>query len=306
MTTSRPFKHLLDIASLPKPVVLGLLNTAQDILDNGAQSYSLKGKTVCNAFFETSTRTRGSFELAAKRLDAIVLNFDATNSATQKGESLIDTFRTLHAMNIDCFVIRHQQMWTAQTIAELLPEGCSVINAGDGHHAHPTQALLDMLTIQQHKKNFVDLSVAIVGDISHSRVARSEVAALEKLGVTDIRLVAPSHFLPDDLRSRSITHHLDLLEGIKDADVIITLRIQRERMHSADFPNVDDYHRLYGITTASLAVAKDDAIVMHPGPMNREIEIASAVADGNHSVILQQVNNGVAMRMAVIHTLLNS
>lgn len=299
----KPFKHLLDIASLSKDHVFDLLHNAQHILDHGVQPNLLAGKTICNAFFETSTRTRSSFELAAKRLGAIVLNFDASNSATQKGETLIDTFLTLHAMKIDCFVIRHQQMWTAQTIAEKMPEGCTVINAGDGHHAHPTQALIDMLTIQQHKKNFENLSVAIVGDISHSRVARSQVAALEKLGVTDIRLVAPSNFLPDDLRSRNISHHLNLNEGLADVDVIITLRIQRERMHAADFPNVDEYFTRYGIKPENLAIAKPDAIVMHPGPMNREIEIASAVADGKQSVILQQVSNGVALRMAVMTTL---
>lgn len=297
---TQSFKHLLDIASLSKSSVLTLLQEAQNFLDNGVQPNLLAGKTICNAFFETSTRTRNSFELAAKRLGAIVLNFDATNSATQKGESLIDTFLTLQAMNIDCFVIRHQQMWTAQTIAEKMPDGCAIINAGDGHHAHPTQALLDMLTIQQHKKNFENLSVAIVGDISHSRVARSQVAVLEKLGVTDIRLVAPSHFLPDDLRSRSISHHLNLNEGLAEVDVIIALRLQKERMHAADFPNVDEYFTRYGIKPENLALAKPDAIVMHPGPINREIEIASSVADGKQSVILQQVRNGVALRMAVI------
>lgn len=300
----KPFQHLLDIASLSKELVLDLLQKAQDILDNGVQPNLLAGKTICNAFFETSTRTRSSFELAAKRLGAIVLNFDAANSATQKGETLIDTFLTLHAMNIDCFVIRHQQMWTAQTIAEKMPPGCAVINAGDGHHAHPTQALIDILTIAQHKKEFENLSVAIVGDISHSRVARSQVAALEKLGVTDIRLIAPSNFLPDDLRSRNISHHLNLNEGLADADVVITLRIQRERMHAADFPNVDEYYTRYGIKPENLSFAKPDAIVMHPGPINREIEIASSVADGKQSVILQQVRNGVALRMAVISSLI--
>lgn len=301
---TQPFRHLLDIASLSKETVLDLMKQAQTFLDHGAKPEVLAGKTVCNAFFETSTRTRSSFELAAKRLGAIVLNFDAANSSTQKGETLADTFKTLHAMDIDCFVIRHQQMWTPQTIAEQLPDNCSVINAGDGHHAHPTQALIDMLTIQQFATDFSQLSVAIVGDISHSRVARSQVAALEKLGVTDIRLIAPSNFLPDDLRSRIITHHLNLNEGIENTDVIITLRIQRERMHSADFPNVEEYFRRYGIKPENVALAKPGAIVMHPGPMNREIEIASTVADSNQSVILQQVRNGVAMRMAVMQTLM--
>ena len=296
--------HLLGLEGLPKNQIEKILSVADDLLDQKfklQKSKILRDMSVANLFFEPSTRTRNTFEIAAKRTSAKTINVDLANSATKKNETLMDTMHTLKAMQIDMFVIRHQQNGLPHRVAENL-EGVSIINAGDGINAHPTQALLDMLTIRQHKKSFDSLSVAIVGDIRHSRVARSDIQAMKTLGTTDIRLIAP-----DTLHYKEETPGLErfdnLEEGIEGADVIMSLRLQKERMIAADIPDEQTYFDAFGITTQNLKFAKPDAIVMHPGPVNRGIELSSEVADGPQSVILQQVTNGIAVRMAVMEIL---
>jgi aspartate carbamoyltransferase catalytic subunit len=296
--------HLLGLEGLPKNQIEKILSVADDFLDQKfklQKSKILRDMSVANLFFEPSTRTRNTFEIAAKRTSAKTINVDLANSATKKNETLMDTMHTLKAMQIDMFVIRHQQNGLPHRVAENL-EGVSIINAGDGINAHPTQALLDMLTIRQHKKSFDSLSVAIVGDIRHSRVARSDIQAMKTLGTTDIRLIAP-----DTLHYKEETPGLErfdnLEEGIEGADVIMSLRLQKERMIAADIPDEQTYFDAFGITTQNLKLAKPDAIVMHPGPVNRGIELSSEVADGPQSVILQQVTNGIAVRMAVMEIL---
>lgn len=296
--------HLLGLQGLPKNQIEKILNVAGDLLDQKfklQKSKILRDMSVANLFFEPSTRTRNTFEIAAKRTSAKTINVDLANSATKKNETLMDTMHTLKAMQIDMFVIRHQQNGLPHRVAENL-EGVSIINAGDGINAHPTQALLDMLTIRQHKKSFDNLSVAIIGDIRHSRVARSDIQAIKTLGTTDIRLIAP-----DTLHYKEETPGLErfdsLEQGIEGADVIISLRLQKERMIAADIPDEQTYFDSFGLTTENLKLAKPDAIVMHPGPINRGIELSSEVADGLQSVILQQVTNGIAVRMAVMEIL---
>ncbi len=296
--------HLLGLEGLPKNQIEKILSVADDLLDQKfklQKSKILRDMSVANLFFEPSTRTRNTFEIAAKRTSAKTINVDLANSATKKNETLMDTMHTLKAMQIDMFVIRHQQNGLPHRVAENL-EGVSIINAGDGINAHPTQALLDMLTIRQHKKSFDSLSVAIVGDIRHSRVARSDIQAMKTLGTTDIRLIAP-----DTLHYKEETPGLErfdnLEQGIEGADVIMSLRLQKERMIAADIPDEQTYFEAFGITTQNLKLAKPDAIVMHPGPVNRGIELSSEVADGPQSVILQQVTNGIAVRMAVMEIL---
>lgn len=265
---------------------------------------SLQGKTVVNLFFEPSTRTRCSFELAAKKLGAEVLNLDIATSSTTKGESLQDTMLTLQAMQCDIFVIRHKEAGQPQFAADILDKRGHVINAGDGAHAHPTQALLDMLTIKQYKQDFKNLSVAIVGDVLHSRVAHSDIQALKILGVSDIRVIAPQSLLPKNAGNLGVSVFHDLQSGLKDVDVIMVLRPQLERMEKNNFSQTE-YSQKYCITLDSLKYAKNDVIVMHPGPINRNLEIASNVADSSHAVILQQVTNGVAVRMAVMSLLIS-
>ena len=266
---------------------------------------ALRGKTVCNVFFEDSTRTRLSFETAAKRLSADVLNLNISTSATAKGESLLDTLRNLEAMHVDMFVVRHAASGTAHFFAQHASKGVSIINAGDGQHAHPTQAMLDMFTIRHHKGDFTPLKVAIIGDIMHSRVARSQILALNTLGVSEVRVVAPKTLLPSDVRESLVFHVFhDMEEGIADVDVIIMLRLQKERMQGALLPSEGEFYRLYGLTQKRMKLAKADAIVMHPGPINRGVEVTPDVADGDHSAILEQVTNGVAVRMAVLYLLL--
>lgn len=295
-------RHLLDIESLSPNLIFSILDKANEYLYNIHSDHQSHGshKIVCNAFFEPSTRTRCSFELAAKRLGIEVINFDASTSSTLKGESLLDTFKALTAMKIDAFIVRHQKEGIPAFLSENLPPSVSIINAGDGHHAHPTQALLDLMTIYQHFPKLENLSIAIVGDISHSRVARSQLALFRKLGIKDIRLIAPSALITAEFRKKDFSYFDNLNEGLKDIDVIIALRIQKERMHSADIPNFSEYYLNYGIKPENLLYAKKGAIVMHPGPINREIDIASQVADGSQSVILKQITNGVAIRMAVL------
>jgi aspartate carbamoyltransferase catalytic subunit len=296
--------HLLGLEGLPKNQIEKILNVADDLIDskgNLQKSKILRDMSVANLFFEPSTRTRNTFEIAAKRTSAKTINVDLANSATKKNETLMDTMHTLKAMQIDMFVIRHKQNGLPHRVAENI-DGVAILNAGDGINAHPTQALLDMLTIRQHKKSFDNLSVAIVGDIRHSRVARSDIQAMKTLGTTDIRLIAP-----ETLHYKEETPGLErfgsLEKGIEGADVIISLRLQKERMIAADIPDEQTYFDGFGLTTENLKLAKPDAIVMHPGPVNRGIELSSEVADGPQSVILQQVTNGIAVRMAVMEIL---
>lgn len=295
--------HLLTIADLQPDTILHLLHTAATFLTPHGQILKtdlLAGKTIANVFFEPSTRTRTTFEIAAKKLSADVLNFNAQVSSASKGESLLDTIRNLLAMHCDMFIIRHNDSGATHFIAQHLSPTIPIINAGDGRHAHPTQALLDMLTIQQYKKHFTQLRVAIVGDILHSRVARSQIYALHALNVPEIRVVAPKTLLPTAIHEMGVQVYHDLSNGIRDVDVIMLLRLQRERMQHALLPNENEYFQQFGLTTERLQHAKADAIVMHPGPINRGVEISSNVADGSHSVILQQVSNGIAIRMAAI------
>ena len=310
LTESGKLKHFLTIEGLSKQLLTEILDTAESFVDMSEHQVKkvplLRGKTIINLFFENSTRTRTTFELAATRLSADVLNMNIATSATSKGESLLDTIRNLEAMQVDMFVVRHALSGAAHFIAQQTAPHISVINAGDGQHAHPTQAMLDMFTIRQHKQQFEGLKIAIVGDILHSRVARSQILALNTLGVTDVRVIAPKTLLPPDVTSMGVTALHDMNEGLNDVDVVIMLRLQKERMNSAFLPSESEYFRCFGLTEAKLKHAKSDVIVMHPGPINRGVEIASSVADGSHSVILQQVSNGIAVRMAVMSMAMQS
>ncbi len=297
-------RHFLDIGGLSREHLTHILDTAESFAVDDKKVVRkvplLRGRTVVNLFFESSTRTRSTFELAAKRLSADVLNLNIGTAAVQKGESLLDTLKNMQAMSVDMFVVRHSDSGAAQFIAQHTAAGVAVVNAGDGGHAHPTQAMLDMFTIRQHKKDFAGLRVAIVGDIRHSRVARSQIAALRILGVKDIRLIAPKTLIPYGIEEARARVCCDSAEGLVDADVVIMLRLQTERMRGGFLPSANEYYRYYGLNARRLALAKPDAIVMHPGPINREVEISSLVADGEQSVILEQVTYGIAVRMAVM------
>ena len=301
-------RHLLTIDGLKRQTIIDILDLADSFNSVAGQTVKkvplLRGKTVVNLFFEASTRTLSTFELAAKRLSADVLKINISASAQTKGESLLDMLRNLEAMHCDMFVVRHAESGAANFIARHVAPHISVINAGDGQHAHPTQALLDMYTIRQFKGEFAPLSVAIVGDIKHSRVARSQIHALTTLGVSELRVVAPKTLLPSQVESLGVHVFHDLEQGIAGADVIIMLRLQKERMEHALLPSEGEYFNRFGLTCEKLKAAKPDAIVMHPGPINRAVEISSEVADGPQSVILQQVTNGVAIRMAVMSMVL--
>ena len=296
--------HLLSIEGLPREVLTLILDTAGTFLSVNDREVKkvplLRGKSVFNLFFENSTRTRTTFEIAAKRLSADVINLDIAKSSAAKGESLLDTIANLSAMHADMFVVRHSESGAPYLIAQHCAPHVHVVNAGDGRHAHPTQGLLDMYTIRHFKQDFTQLSVAIVGDIVHSRVARSDIHALTTLGVPDIRAVGPKTLVPGDLAGMGVRVCHDMAEGIRGADVIIMLRLQNERMSGAMLPSAGEFFKHYGLTEDKLRLAKPDAIVMHPGPINRGVEIDSAVADGAHSVILPQVTFGIAVRMAVM------
>ena len=296
--------HLLSIEGLPREVVTHILDTAGTFLSVNDRDVKkvplLRGKSVFNLFFENSTRTRTTFEIAAKRLSADVINLDIARSSTAKGESLLDTIANLSAMHADMFVVRHSESGAPYLIAQHCAPHVHVVNAGDGRHAHPTQGLLDVYTIRHFKPDFTQLSVAIVGDIVHSRVARSDIHALTTLGVPDIRAVGPKTLVPGDLAGMGVRVCHDMAEGIRGADVVIMLRLQNERMSGAMLPSAGEFFKHYGLTDDKLRLAKPDAIVMHPGPINRGVEIDSAVADGAHSVILPQVTFGIAVRMAVM------
>jgi aspartate carbamoyltransferase catalytic subunit len=302
-------KHFLAIEGLKRPHLTNILDTAESFANVSEKAVKnvpiLRGKTIINLFFEASTRTRTTFELAAKRLSADVLNLNISTSATSKGESLMDMLHNLEAMHCDMFVVRHNQSGAAHFIAQHVSPHISVINAGDGCHEHPTQAMLDMFTIRRHKQQFGHLKVAIVGDILHSRVARSQIHALTTLGANEVRVVAPKTLIPKGINSFGVHVYHDMKKALKDVDVIIMLRLQNERMQGALLPSKSEYYQLYGLTEEKLACAKPDAIVMHPGPINRGVEIASSIADGPQSVILEQVSNGIAVRMAVMTLTLN-
>src|SRR6478735_1719893 len=304
LTKNGELKHLLSIEGLPKAIVNHILDTASQfvsVTDREVKKVPLlRGKSVFNLFFENSTRTRTTFEIEATRLSADVLNLNINASSTSKGESLLDTINNLSAMHADMFVVRHASSGAPYLIAEHCAPHVHVINAGDGRHAHPTQGLLDMYTIRHYKKDFSNLTVAIVGDVLHSRVARSDIHALTTLGVPEIRAVGPKTLVPGDLREMGVRVCHDMREGIRDADVIIMLRLQNERMSGAMLPSAGEYFKTFGLTPEKLALAKPDAIVMHPGPINRGVEIDSTVVDGLQSVILPQVTFGIAVRMAVM------
>ncbi|HVF35312.1 MAG TPA: aspartate carbamoyltransferase catalytic subunit [Candidatus Saccharimonadia bacterium] len=301
-------RHLLTLDGLSRGQLVELLDTAAAIAAATGGKVKklpiLRGRTVVNLFFEPSTRTRTSFALAASRLSADVVDFDVMGSSTSKGESVIDTVRTLEAMHCDLFVVRHRENGTPAALARGMRPGVAVVNAGDGNNAHPTQGLLDAYTIRARKgSDFSRLVVAIVGDIRHSRVARSNLHALTTLGVGELRVCAPRALLPESLDAR-VRVFDDIDAAVRDADVVMMLRLQRERMQEALLPGEPEYFARYGLSAARLARAKRDAIVMHPGPMNRGVEIESAVADGPQSVILEQVSNGLVVRMAVMAKLL--
>jgi len=300
--------HLLTLEGLSRQTLLDILDLAESFIAVGEREIKkvplLRGKTVVNLFFEPSTRTRTTFEIAAKRLSADVINLAVAASSTTKGETLLDTVRNLEAMRTDLFVVRHDESGAAHLIASHAPANVHIINAGDGRHAHPTQGLLDVFTIRRHKGAFENLRVALVGDILHSRVARSDIHALNTLGVKELRVIAPKTLLPTAVEKLGVVPYTDMDTGLADIDVVMMLRIQRERMQGAHIPSEQEYFRVYGLTPEKLARAKPDAIVMHPGPMNRGLEIDSAVADGPRSVILPQVTYGIAVRMAVMALIL--
>jgi len=303
--------HLLSTDGLPREILTQILDTASSFLEVSDRDVKkvplLRGKSVFNLFFENSTRTRTTFEIAAKRLSADVINLDVGRSSTAKGETLLDTIDNLVAMHADMFVVRHGSSGAPYLIVDHLHRigrtDVHVVNAGDGRHAHPTQGLLDMYTIRHYKKDFANLTVAIVGDILHSRVARSDIHALNTLGVGEVRAVGPQTLLPTALEKMGVRVCHDLQDGLRACDVVIMLRLQNERMNGTLLPSAREYFSCYGLTPKTLALAKPDAIVMHPGPMNRGVEIDSEVADGPQAVILPQVTFGIAVRMAVMSIL---
>jgi aspartate carbamoyltransferase catalytic subunit len=304
-------RHFLTISGLNRQLLTEILDTAESFSGVTEQAVKkvplLRGKTIVNLFFEASTRTRTTFELAAKRLSADVLNINITQSSAIKGETLLDTLRNIEAMHVDMFIVRHGDSGAAHFIASKVAPNTSVINAGDGRHSHPTQAMLDMFTIRRIKgPDFGRLRVAIVGDVLHSRVARSQIHALNLLNTGEVRIVAPKTLVPAFAESLGARVFHDLRTGIQDADVIIMLRLQHERMKGALLPSEHEYYELYGLTEKKLAHASPDAIVMHPGPINRGVEMDSEVADGSRSVILQQVTHGIAVRMAIMSMAMRS
>ena len=297
-------QHLLTIEGLGAAMLRRILDTAESFVGVSEREVKkvplLRGKAIFNLFFEPSTRTRTTFEIAAKRLSADVFNLNISASSQSKGETVLDTVDNLAAMQADMFIVRHAESGAAHFIARHVAPHIHVINAGDGRHAHPTQGLLDMYTIRHYKKEFHNLKVAIVGDVLHSRVARSQIHALTTLGVPEVRVIAPKTLLPPQVERLGVRVFNDIGRGLKDVDVVIMLRLQNERMRGALLPSPQEYFKYYGLTQDKLALAKPDAIVMHPGPMNRGVEIDSDVADGGQSVILPQVTFGIAVRMAVM------
>jgi aspartate carbamoyltransferase catalytic subunit len=299
--------HLLSVEGLPGEIVRQILDTAESFVGVTQREVKkvplLRGKAIFNLFFEPSTRTRTTFEIAAKRLSADVINLAINISSTSKGESVLDTVANLAAMQADMFIVRHSQSGAPHLIARHVSEDIHVVNAGDGRHAHPTQGLLDMFTIRHYKQDFTKLRVAIVGDILHSRVARSQIHALTTLGVPELRVIGPKTLVPTNVDTLGVQVYHDMAKGLKDVDVVMMLRLQNERMQGSFLPSPQEFFKFYGLTAEKLALAKPDAIVLHPGPMNRGVEIDSDVADGTQSVILPQVTFGIAIRMAVMSIL---
>ena len=304
LTQDGRLRHLLTLDGLPRAILTQILDTAESFMDVGEREVKkvplLRGKSIFNLFFEPSTRTRTTFEIAAKRLSADVVNLNIATSSQTKGEAILDTVDNLAAMHADMFIVRHSQSGAAHFIAQHVAPHISVVNAGDGRHAHPTQGLLDMFTIRRFKGEFHNLTVAIVGDVLHSRVARSQIHALTTLGVPEVRVIGPKTLLPAGVEQMGVKVFHDMEAGLRNCDVIIMLRLQNERMKGALLPSAQEYFKFFGLTQEKLALAKPDAIVMHPGPMNRGVEIDSEVADGPQSVILPQVTYGIAVRMAVM------
>jgi len=304
LNTNGELIHLLSTEGLSRDLIMHVLDTASNFVSVSDREVKkvplLRGKSVFNLFFENSTRTRTTFEIAATRLSADVINLDIARSSASKGESLLDTISNLSAMAADIFVVRHSESGAPYLIAQHVAPHVHVVNAGDGRHAHPTQALLDMYTIRHYKREFANLTVAIVGDVLHSRVARSDINALTTLGCAEVRVVGPKTLVPADMAQMGVRvcHTLD--EGLRDCDVVIALRLQNERMSGALLPSSQEYFKRFGLTPERLRIAKPDAIVMHPGPINRGVEMNSAVVDGPQSVILPQVTFGIAVRMAVM------
>lgn len=307
MNADGTLRHLLSLENLPREVITEILDQAESFLSVGTRKAKkvpvLRGRSVFNLFFENSTRTRTTFEIAAKRLSADVVNLDIATSSQSKGESLLDLIDNLVAMQADIFVVRHSESGAAHMIAERVPEGVHVINAGAGSHSHPTQGLLDAFTIRHFKKDFNDLKVVIIGDVLHSRVARSQIQVLQALGVREVRVAGPKTLVPQTMKSMGVTVYNDVDLALDGVDVITALRLQNERMEASLIPTAQDFYQNYGLTKERLALADRDAIVMHPGPINRGVEIASEVADGAQSVILHQVTFGIAVRMAVMSLL---
>lgn len=298
-------KHLLGIKSLSKEDILAILNAADSFKVYTQRDIkkvpTLRGRTIINMFFEPSTRTRTSFEIAGKRMSADVINIAGSSSSVVKGESLIDTVKNLEAMNCDILIIRHSEAGAAELAARYLKN--PVINAGDGYHEHPTQALLDLMTIRDHKQTLDGLKVSIVGDIAHSRVARSNIYAMRTLGI-EVSVVGPPTMIPIDIEKMGVKVFHSLEKGIQEADVIMMLRIQMERQNKTFFPTLREYSNLFGLSLNKLKKAKKDVLILHPGPVNRGVEISPDVINGPHSVILNQVTNGVAIRMALMYLLL--
>lgn len=303
-------QHFIDLQGLDKHILTQILDTAEGFAGINDRKIKqvplLRGKTVANLFFENSTRTRTAFELAAKRLSADILNIDLVTSSTSKGESLLDTLRVLESLQCDMFIVRHSESGAAHFIARHVAPHINIVNGGDGQHSHPTQGMLDMFTIRRHKGDFSKLCVVIIGDIKHSRVARSDIAALITLGAGEIRVVGPRTLMPADVESMGVVVYPTLDKALKDADVIMGLRLQKERMTSATVPSSGEFYRSFGLSPERLAIAKPDALVMHPGPTNRGVEIAGSVADGKQSVILEQVTYGIAVRMAVMSMIMGN
>ena len=296
--------HLLSTEGLPKATLTHILDTAAKFVSVSDREVKkvplLRGKSVFNLFFENSTRTRTTFDIAATRLSADVITLDIARSSATKGESLLDTIANLSAMAADIFVVRHSESGAPYLIAQHVAPHVHVINAGDGRHAHPTQGLLDMYTIRHYKKDFTNLTVAIVGDVLHSRVARSDIHALTTLGCPDVRVIGPKTLVPTEVERMGVSVFHDMARGLEGCDVVIMLRLQHERMNGALLPSAHEFFKSFGLSPEKLKFAKPDAIVMHPGPINRGVEIDSAVVDGAQSVILPQVTFGIAVRMAVM------
>ncbi len=310
LTEDGRLRHLLTLEGLPRRILTQILDTAASFVPVAERDVKkvplLRGKAIFNIFFENSTRTRTTFEIAAKRLSADIVNLNINASSLSKGETLLDTVANLSAMQADMFIVRHAAAGAAHLIARNVAPHISVINAGDGRCAHPTQGLLDMYTLRHYKGEFHNLRVAIVGDILHSRVARSQIHALTTLGCPEVRVVAPKTLLPRDVESLGVHVHHNMEDGIRDVDAVLMLRLQNERMRGSRLPSAGEFFKHWGLTPAKLKLARPDAIVMHPGPMNRGVEIDSEVADGVQSVILSQVTFGIAVRMAVMSLLAGS